>query len=140
MKRYACAAGLIATLAFCATALASSAPSGSYTGTVGSGQLKGTWTLAFSSPNYTVADNGTVVVKGTFSVSGNKMTFSDKSGKDACPGKGVYSFTASGRSLTFKRVSDSNSKCYGRRTVLATTFAKKFSQKPGGGYALVPAR
>ena len=58
----------------------------------------------------------------------------DKSGKDACPGKGVYSFKASGRSLSFKKVSDSNAKCAGRRTVLAATFTKKFSQGAGGGY------
>ena len=134
MKRSGLAAVFLAALVLCASALASSGPSGAYSGPVTSGNLKGTWTLSFSSPNYTVAFNGSVVVKGSFSVSANKLTFSDKSGKDACPGKGVYTFKASGRSLSFKKVSDSNAKCSGRRTVLGATFTKKFSQAPGGGY------
>jgi hypothetical protein len=134
MKRSGLVAVLLAALVLCASALASSAPSGSYNGMVTSGPLKGTWTLSFTSPNYTVAFNGSVVVKGSFSVSANKITFADKSGKDACPGKGVYSFNASGRSLSFKKVSDSNAKCVGRRTVLAASFTKKFSQTSGGGY------
>ena len=134
MKRSGLAAVFLAALVLCASALASSGPSGAYSGPVTSGNLKGTWTLSFSSPNYTVAFNGSVVVKGSFSVSANKLTFSDKSGKDACPGKGVYTFNASGRTLSFKKVSDSNARCAGRRTVLAVAFTKKFSQTSGGGY------
>jgi len=134
MKRSGLAAVFLAALVLCASALASSGPSGAYSGPVTSGNLKGTWTLSFSSPNYTVAFNGSVVVKGSYSLSGSKITFSDKSGKDACPGKGVYTFKASGRSLSFKKVSDANAKCSGRRTVLGATFTKKFSQAPGGGY------
>ncbi|HEY1777697.1 MAG TPA: hypothetical protein VGG41_16180 [Solirubrobacteraceae bacterium] len=134
MKRSGFVAVLLAALVLCASALASSGPSGAYSGTVKSGNLKGSWTLSFSSPNYTVALNGSVVVKGSYSISGSKLTLTDKSGKLACPGKGVYSFKLSGRSLSLKKVSDTNAKCAGRRAVLAIPFTKKFSQAPGGGY------
>jgi hypothetical protein len=135
MRRVACVVGLFGVLAICAVAAAASLPNGTYTGTVGGsalgGKVKGTWTLAFASPNYTIGYNGSTVVKGSFSQSGGKVTFSDKSGKLACPGKGVYSYKVSGRTLTFKKVSDS-SKCAGRIAVLAVPFTKKFASSPGG--------
>jgi hypothetical protein len=136
MKRIVGAAGLLAALVLCTAALAASLPNGSYTGTVGGsvlgGQVKGTWTLAFASPNYTITFNGANVVKGSFSQGGGKITFNDKSGKLACKGsKGVYSYKLNGRTLTFKKVSDPN-KCAGRIAVLASSFTKKFASNPGG--------
>jgi hypothetical protein len=137
MKRIVGAATVVAALVLCAAAMAASLANGSYTGTVGSsplgGQLKGTWVLTFKSPSYTVAFNGTTVIKGTYTQGGGKITFTDKSGKLACPGKGVYSYKVNGRTVTFKKISDS-SKCAGRSGVLATSFTKKFTTSGGGGY------
>ena len=144
MKRIASVTAVLAALVLCSVALASTPLSGAFNGNVGGsalgGKLKGLWTLTFSAPNYTVAFAGTVVVHGTYTLSASKVTFSDKSGKDACPGKGVYTYKLQATTLTFKRVSDTNAKCAGRRAVLAATFTKKFSSSPGS-YALVsPAR
>jgi hypothetical protein len=135
MKRIAVTLGLGSVLALCAVALASTALSGTYTAVLGksTGKLAGSWGLTFASPKYTVTDAGKTVITGTYTLSGNKITLTDKSGADACPGKGVYQYTESGRSLTFKRVSDTNAKCVGRRTVLASTFTKKFSSTGSGG-------
>jgi len=135
MKRIAVALGLGSVLALCAVALASTALSGTYSTTIGksAGGLAGAWTMTFASPKYTITDKGSTVVTGTYTLSGNKITFTDKAGKDACPGKGVYQYTESGRSLTFKRISDTNAKCAGRRAVLASTFTKKFSSSGSGG-------
>ena len=136
MKRIAAAIGVLGALLVCAAALAATSVNGTYTATLGSGPLKGavkgTWTLNFASPKYTVAYNGSVSAKGSYSLSGNKITFSDKSGPRACPGKGVYTYKLNGRILTFKKVSDSNAKCAGRSAVLAGTFTKKFASSPGG--------
>lgn len=136
MKRIAAILGLGSVLALCAVALASSALSGTYATTVpkSAGGLAGNWTLVFASPKYTVTDNGSTVVTGTYALSGTKITFTDKSGKDACPGKGVYRYSAVGTTLTFKRISDSNAKCAGRRAVLGSKFTKKLSVGSGSGY------
>jgi hypothetical protein len=139
MKRIAATMGLATVLVVCATALASVALSGTYTTVIGKGPLggkvAGNWSLAFSGSKYTVSEGSTAVVNGTFTLRSNRITFTDKSGKLACPGKGVYKYTASGRSLKFKRISDSNAKCAGRRAVLAGTYTKKFSSSgSGGGY------
>lgn len=135
MKRIVAGATLIGVLVLCAVALAASLPNGTYTGTVNSsslgGKLKGTWVLTFSSPNYTIAFGGSTVVKGTFTQRAGRVTFADKSGKLACPNKGVYSYNLNGSRLTFKPVSDSSAKCAGRRVVLAASFTKKFASKPG---------
>jgi hypothetical protein len=135
MKRIVGGVGLLAALVLCAAAMAASLPNGTYTGTVGGsalgGKVKGTWTLAFASPSYTIGFNGTTVVKGSFSQGGGKITFNDKSGKLACSAKGVYSYKLNGRVLTFKKVSDPN-KCAGRIAVLAASFTKKFASSPGG--------
>ena len=136
MKRIAATLVIAGALSLCAVAMASVALSGTYTTTLGksAGPLAGAWSLTFASPKYTVADKGSTVVSGTYTLSGNKITFTDKSGKDACPGKGVYQYSAVGRGLTFKRISDSNAKCAGRRAVLAATFTKKLSVGGPSGY------
>jgi len=138
MKRLAATIGLVSALALCSAALAGSPLSGTYDTTIGKGPLggkvAGAWNVAFSSPNYTISYQGAKVAIGTYTTGGGKVTFSDKSGKAACPGKGVYSYTLSGRSLKFKLVSDKNTACAGRRAVLAGTFTKKFTAPAGGGY------
>ena len=137
MRRIATTIAVTSALVFCAAALAGSPPSGTYNTTIGSkplgGKVAGAWSLSFSSPTYTVSYKGTKVASGTFSTSGNKITFTDKSGKLACPGKGVYSYSVSGLTLKFKLVRDKSASCAGRRAVLAGTFTKKFKQS-GGGY------
>ena len=138
MKRIAATIAVASAAAFCSAAIAGSALSGTYNTTIGSkplgGKVAGAWSLSFNSPNYTVSYKGAKVAVGTFSISGNKVTFTDKSGKAACPGKGVYSFTLSGRTLKFKIVSDKNARCAGRRAVLAGTFTTKFTSPAGSGY------
>jgi len=133
MKRIATAAALAIALVPCTTAFAATALSGTYNATIaGSGSLNGSWSLTFSGSKYTISFKGSTAVNGTLTQSGNKITFADKSGKYACSAKGIYSYTLSGRTLRFTRVSDS--KCAGRRTVFAATYTKKFTSTGGSGY------
>ena len=122
MKRLAIIATVIGALGLASVALAAT-PSGTYktvvTSTAYSGALKGTWTVKFASGAYTVTDDGTTVIHGKYTVSGSKMTFQDKSGKDKCAGKGVYKFSLHGSKLTFTKVSD-GSTCVGRVIVLTS--------------------
>ena len=55
--------------------------------------------------------DGTIDIKGTYSLDGDKMTIQDTGGANACDGKGVYTVAVTGNSLTMTRVSDS---CQGR--------------------------
>ncbi|HLW94792.1 MAG TPA: hypothetical protein VKS25_05390 [Solirubrobacteraceae bacterium] len=134
MKRLVATITALGALALCAAALAGSPLSGTFNTTIASGKVAGAWSLTFSSPSYTVTYKGSKVAVGAYTTSGGKVTFTDKSGKLACPGKGVYSYTLSGRTLKFKLVSDKSAACAGRRAVLAGTFTKKFGQGSGGGY------
>jgi len=134
MSRIATAAAIAIAVIACTTALAAAALSGTYNATItGSGALNGSWSLAFSGSKYTITFKGATAVNGAFTQSANRITFSDRNGKYACPGtKGVYSYSLSGRTLKFTRVSDA--KCAGRRAVLAATFTKKFKSSSNGGY------
>ena len=67
------------------------------------GQLKGVWTIKFAHPNYTVADNGTVVLRGKYVIKGSTIAFRDKHGPAACPGAGKYTLSLTGKTLTFTR-------------------------------------
>lgn len=138
MKRLAATIALLGALALCTAALASSPLSGTYSTTIGKGplggRLAGSWSIAFSSPSYTISYQGTKVAVGSYTTGGGKVTFADKSGRAACPGKGVYRYALSGRSLKFKLVSDKSAACAGRRAVLAGTFTKKFTAPAGTGY------
>src|ERR1700730_10574399 len=117
MKRIAAAAVLAVALVWCTTALAVAALSGTYSASIGraplGGALNGTWSLTFSGSKYTITFNNALAVHGTLTQKGNKLTFADKGGKYACSGQGVYGYTLIGRTLTFKRVSDSSAKCAG---------------------------
>ncbi len=128
MKRLAIALSLVATLALCAAALAAGGLSGSYTTKIGSkplgGQLKGTWTITFKNGKYSVAENGTTLVHGKYTISNGKITFGHETGQISCKPSGVYSFKLTGKKLKFTRVSDSSSSCEGRAAVLAGNFTK----------------
>ena len=128
MKRFAIAASVGGALALSSTVLAAAALSGTYKTKVTSsalgGQLKGTWTIKLKSPNYTITDTGTVVVRGKYSIKGTRITFKDKSGPAACSGAAVYSYALTANQLHFTKVKDSSASCPGRAVVLAGTFTK----------------
>jgi hypothetical protein len=140
MKRFAIAVPVIAALAFCSVALAASFPFGTYktkihTTALG-GALNGTWTIKFggrtpgsNSSLYTVTDNGAVVLHGTDTTNGTKISFKDLGGKDACLGTGTtghYKFKLTGSKLKFTKVSETKKSCgQGRAIVLTSgTFTK----------------
>ena len=128
MKRLVIVGAVAASLVLASVALAAATPSGTYrtkiTSTAAGGALEGTWTVQFASPDYTVADSGTVVVRGKYSIKGTTITFNDKTGRAACPGPGKYAFKLSGNKLKLTLVSDSKPSCLGRRVVLAGNFTK----------------
>src|SRR5579871_5898428 len=85
MKRLATVSTTALALVLCAAALASSALGGTYDATITkSGPLAGAWSVTFKGSAYTITFKGATAVKGTFTQSGNKITFADKSGKYAC--------------------------------------------------------
>jgi hypothetical protein len=77
----------------------------------------------FKGGKYTVADKGTVVIHGKYTISGDKITFGHETGPDACGPSGTYVFKLSGAKLKFTRIKESST-CIGRSTVLAGPFAK----------------
>ena len=128
MRRLAIAVSVSVVLSLAATALAAAALHGTYKTTITEnalgGAVNGKWTINFARPDYMVTDAGAVVIRGKYSSSATKITFNDKSGKDACPTPGIYTFKLNGTKLKFTRVSDSFAKCAGRETVLAGNFTK----------------
>jgi hypothetical protein len=128
MKRLVTMVSVMVALAAASTVLAAATPNGTYKTKIGAaplgGTIKGTWTIKFEKPHYTVTDNGMAVIHGTYALSGTRITFTDKSGPAACPGSGAYSFTLKGSMLTFTRIRDSATKCPGREAVLAGRFTK----------------
>jgi hypothetical protein len=124
MKRFAIVLTLLALLTMASVASAAGL-SGTYKTKIGgSGQLAGTWTIKFSHGNYKVTENGTAVVRGSYTVSGSKLTMHDKSGPAACSPAGKYTFSRSGKKLKFTNTGDRSSTCAGRAAVLAHTFTK----------------
>jgi hypothetical protein len=128
MKRLAIGVIFAVALAGCSAALAAGTLSGTYKTKIHTtalqGAVNGTWTIAFKSGAYTVTDNGATVIHGKYTIKTDKITLTDKSGKDACPAPGTYKFTLSGNKLKFTKVSDSNPACIGRVTVLGGKFTK----------------
>jgi hypothetical protein len=126
MKRLAVATSLLASLAASSAALAVVGPSGTYKTLIVSnalkGELKGAWTIAFTSGTYTVETHSTVVVRGKYSVEGTRITFGHETGAGACPASGIYTFHPSGKKLTFVRINDP--KCAARSVVLAGSFTE----------------
>ncbi len=130
MKRLALLTAVIACLSLTSLAFAANSPSGTYRAQITSnlygGQLKGTWEISFKNGAYTVINKGTPVVRGSYTVSGTKMTLTDRSGKALCLGPGTYTFKVTGSSLKFTKVKDTTA-CAARSAVLAGSFTKTSS-------------
>ncbi len=86
--------------------------------------LNGTWLVSFA-PNgaYTIVkepSTKTLLIGGSSTASGGKVTFVDKQGPLACTGKtatGMYSWKLSGKRLKLTKVADA---CSGRALVLTS--------------------
>jgi hypothetical protein len=88
-------------------------------------EFKGTWVLKFAKGGtYTVANGGHILVRGKYSSTGAKITFSHETGDGACSKAGRYSWKKSGKTLKFTRITDSAA-CAGRSGVLAQTFTQQ---------------
>ena len=124
MKRLAVGVSMVAALALAppSLALASGPPAGKYTAKITApAALKGTWALTFAkSGTYTISQAGKVVVRGhDFSV-GPQMKMFKETGSKACTSIGYYDVKRTGKSLTFKKLSDPG--CAGRAFVLSHVF------------------
>ncbi len=81
------------------------------------GRLDGTWTVDFATPTsgkVKLTRNGEPAGGGKYVISGSTMTLTPKPG-GSCKTKGEYHFKLSGRTLTFKTISD---RCTDRRDIL----------------------
>jgi hypothetical protein len=132
MKRLVVALMAVAVLGLASTALAGGPLSGKYQtvikgSTLFHGFLNGKWVIRFKSSNdtYHVTKNGTAVTHGKNTFKGNVITFKDAPGPNACTTKGKYTYKLQGKTLTFKKISDSSSSnCIGREQVLKHTLTK----------------
>jgi hypothetical protein len=125
MKRFTIAASVVIVLVLSSVALAGGTVAGKYATTIKSpAEFKGTWVLNFAKGGtYTVANNGQILVRGKYVVTGSKITFGHESGQGACPKTGKYTWKKSGKTLKFTRLSDAPV-CSGRSGVLARTFTQ----------------
>ena len=123
-QRVAPAVAVLAALALPSLALAGPTLTGTYTTKIGApAELKGSWSLTFAKGGgYTVARAGQIVIRGKYSTSGSKITFSHETGPLACPKTGTYTWRRSGNTLGFARRSDAA--CTGRAGVLAHGFTR----------------
>src|SRR5262245_53208216 len=82
---------------------------GTYSATISSpAQIKGKWTLTLArSGVYTVALNGKIGARGTYSSTATTITFHEPA-SSGCGGSGTYSWKKSGSSLTFVRKRESS--------------------------------
>ena len=123
MKRLVLAIAVVAALALCSVAAAASL-SGTFKAYVHnrafSGALVGTWTITLSGGNYKVAEGGSVLLSGRYSVSGNKIVIGGGGAGDFCRVKGTYSFRLSANKLSFTKISDNTKACRGRVDVLTS--------------------
>jgi hypothetical protein len=139
MKRFATFAALLAFLALATTAFAAGGLSGKYKEKISGdsadgGQLNGTWVIALSSGAYTAKDSGHQVEKGTYKVTGRKVTFRATTAVDNCTTAGKYKFKLTGRKLKFTLLSDPSGACAGRRAVLTHG---SFTKETGSGGGLI---
>ena len=122
MRRLAVLASIVGALVVPASALAGlpTLPLGKFSAKVKApAALKGTWVLNFAKGGkYTISENGAVVVRGHFT-STTRIYLSGETGPRACPQFGVYVWKHTGKTLSFKKVSDP---CVGRSLVLASSF------------------
>jgi hypothetical protein len=125
-QRFALAFSVVAALASSSVALAGGTLAGEYKAKISSPpEFKATWVMKFAkSGTYTVAMDGHVIVRGTYSSSGSTITFRHETGEGACAKTGKYTWKKSGKTLKFTRMSDSTA-CAGRSGVLAHTFTQQ---------------
>jgi hypothetical protein len=123
LKRFAPFAALAALLALTATAFAAGGLSGKYKEKISGdsalgGALNGTWVITLTKGHYKATENGHLIVKGTDTITGKKISLMDTSGPGKCSGTGNYKFKLSGHKLTFTVISDPSASCAGRKGVL----------------------
>ena len=97
---------LICVSSICETRAQDKFPIGTYVG--------GSFTLTFNSDGgHSVSVNEKVAVKGTYTVTGDQIAFTDKEGEFACTGTeaGKYRWKYDGKALTFSKLEDD---CDGR--------------------------
>lgn len=120
MRRYVVVASIAAALAVPSLALAGGSPIGTYSTSITSPpDFRGTWALSLAKGGaFTLSLDGRMLVRGRYSTTGSKVTF----GRDEfCSKPGTYTWKKSGKTLRFKRVSDSPA-CDGRIELLSHTF------------------
>jgi hypothetical protein len=124
-KVVALAAMVVVALAVSSVASAANSVAGRYTTTIKSpAQLKGTWVLTLArGGTFTVALNGRVVSRGSYSATARTITFGRERGGSGCAGRGMYTLRKTGRTVRFIRVREAAS-CGGRAAVLAHRFTK----------------
>jgi hypothetical protein len=110
----------IATIA--PMALASGGLSGTYSTKITKpASIKGTWKVKFAAGVDTVYLNGKQEAGGTYRIAGSTITFKKPAAKSGCHKPGKYSFTLSGKTLKFTKISDP---CPNRPEILSHTFTK----------------
>lgn len=126
MRRLTLFLVLAATLALPNAALAGGKLRGTYTTKVNAtGQYTGTWTMnIFSGGKYTILLNNALLIRGTWTNLGSKITFGQESGAAACVPSGTYSWKRTGKTLKLTKVHDSAALCAGRILVLSHTFTQ----------------
>ena len=82
--------------------------------------VKGLWRVKFTSGSDTVSLNGRPLIHGHYTISKSTITLKSH-GTGACTSPGKYTFTLSGKTLKFTKISDP---CPGRPEVLAHPFTK----------------
>lgn len=122
LKRWT--AAILPTLALAGiapAALATEHLSGTYTTRITKpASLKGLWTVKFTAGADTVTLNGRPLIHGDYTISGSTITLKSH-GTGACTSPGKYTFTLSGKTLKFTKISDP---CPGRPEVLAHPFTQ----------------
>jgi hypothetical protein len=87
--------------------------SGEFPGQNGQPATKFTLTITENTYQFDMGMDGTVDITGGYTSDGKQITIWDTAGQNTCPSdqKGVYSYTLSGDTATFTKVSDA---CAGR--------------------------
>jgi hypothetical protein len=122
MKRLAVLVPVVAALALAPVALGGPSLLGKWKETIKNdsalgGALDGKWVISFTAGAYKVTQNGSFATKGKNKITGNKISFTDKSGPLMCSGTGKYKFKITGNKLRFTVISEPGA-CVGRKGVL----------------------
>ncbi len=113
---------ILALAVLAPVALGSGKLSGTYKTKITSPPMfKGTWKVSFKSGHVTARDDGHVVARNTYTISGSTITLAAKAGS-TCKTPGKYTFTLSGKTLKFTKIADP---CQpNRAAILKHTFTK----------------